>query len=202
MPRVALGIVICSAATAVGVARTKVLAKMASRAAKPDGLLVVQPERETEKHKGWSGGGEFDLGHPFGHPLKEGAERSLVDPGGALDRGTKNVEVQKNSTAGYVESNRQRDDDYEYYRIDATYHITGPRGHRLTMAFEGGLLGMLPATVVRRLLDDNPGLGLERRHDVGPLTRSSHFDRLVDPTLNGSIVPNLPKGSNGAYLAN
>jgi DNA polymerase-4 len=30
----------------VGVARTKVLAKMASRAAKPDGLLVVAPERE------------------------------------------------------------------------------------------------------------------------------------------------------------
>jgi DNA polymerase-4 len=30
----------------VGVARTKVLAKMASRAAKPDGLLVVPPERE------------------------------------------------------------------------------------------------------------------------------------------------------------
>ena len=31
----------------VGVARTKVLAKMASRAAKPDGLLVVAPEEET-----------------------------------------------------------------------------------------------------------------------------------------------------------
>jgi DNA polymerase-4 len=30
----------------VGVARTKVLAKMASRSAKPDGLLVVPPERE------------------------------------------------------------------------------------------------------------------------------------------------------------
>ena len=32
----------------VGVARTKVLAKMASRAAKPDGLLVVAPDRERE----------------------------------------------------------------------------------------------------------------------------------------------------------
>ncbi|MGA9372316.1 MAG: DNA polymerase IV, partial [Solirubrobacterales bacterium] len=31
----------------VGVARTKVLAKMASRAAKPDGLLVVSPQEET-----------------------------------------------------------------------------------------------------------------------------------------------------------
>ena len=31
----------------VGVARTKVLAKMASAAAKPDGLLVVEPDRET-----------------------------------------------------------------------------------------------------------------------------------------------------------
>ncbi|ADB48816.1 DNA polymerase IV [Conexibacter woesei] len=31
----------------VGVARSKVLAKMASRAAKPDGLLVLEPERET-----------------------------------------------------------------------------------------------------------------------------------------------------------
>ncbi len=35
-------------AVTVGVARTKVLAKMASRAAKPDGLLVVDPEREAE----------------------------------------------------------------------------------------------------------------------------------------------------------
>jgi DNA polymerase IV len=32
----------------VGVARTKVLAKMASRAAKPDGLLVVEPDHEAE----------------------------------------------------------------------------------------------------------------------------------------------------------
>jgi DNA polymerase IV len=35
-------------AVTVGVARTKVLAKMASNAAKPDGLLVVEPEREQE----------------------------------------------------------------------------------------------------------------------------------------------------------
>jgi len=35
-------------AITVGVARTKVLAKMASRAAKPDGLLVIEPDRETE----------------------------------------------------------------------------------------------------------------------------------------------------------
>ncbi len=33
-------------AVTVGVARTKVLAKMASRAAKPDGLLEIEPERE------------------------------------------------------------------------------------------------------------------------------------------------------------
>ena len=32
----------------VGVARTKVLAKMASRAAKPDGLIVIEPDRELE----------------------------------------------------------------------------------------------------------------------------------------------------------
>jgi len=32
----------------VGIARTKVLAKMASRAAKPDGLLLVRPDRERE----------------------------------------------------------------------------------------------------------------------------------------------------------
>jgi DNA polymerase-4 len=35
-------------AVTIGVARTKVLAKMASRAAKPDGLLVVEPDRERE----------------------------------------------------------------------------------------------------------------------------------------------------------
>jgi DNA polymerase-4 len=35
-------------AVTVGVARTKVLAKMASRAAKPDGLLVIEPEREAD----------------------------------------------------------------------------------------------------------------------------------------------------------
>jgi DNA polymerase-4 len=35
-------------AVTVGVARTKVLAKMASRAGKPDGLLVIEPDREAE----------------------------------------------------------------------------------------------------------------------------------------------------------
>jgi DNA polymerase IV len=35
-------------AVTVGVARTKVLAKMASRAAKPDGLLVIEPPQEQE----------------------------------------------------------------------------------------------------------------------------------------------------------
>jgi DNA polymerase-4 len=35
-------------AVTVGVARTKVLAKMASRAAKPDGLLVIEPTSEAE----------------------------------------------------------------------------------------------------------------------------------------------------------
>jgi DNA polymerase-4 len=35
-------------AITVGVARTKVLAKMASRAAKPDGLLVIETDREAE----------------------------------------------------------------------------------------------------------------------------------------------------------
>ncbi|HKH23767.1 MAG TPA: DNA polymerase IV [Solirubrobacterales bacterium] len=35
-------------AVTVGVARTKVLAKMASGAAKPDGLLVIDPDREAE----------------------------------------------------------------------------------------------------------------------------------------------------------
>ena len=35
-------------AVTVGVARTKVLAKMASRAAKPDGLLIIDPAREEE----------------------------------------------------------------------------------------------------------------------------------------------------------
>jgi DNA polymerase IV len=35
-------------AVTVGVARTKVLAKMASRAAKPDGLLVIDPDREAK----------------------------------------------------------------------------------------------------------------------------------------------------------
>ncbi len=35
-------------AVTVGVARTKVLAKMASRAAKPDGVLVIEPDREAE----------------------------------------------------------------------------------------------------------------------------------------------------------
>jgi DNA polymerase IV len=34
-------------AVTVGVARTKVLAKMASRAAKPDGILVIEPESEA-----------------------------------------------------------------------------------------------------------------------------------------------------------
>jgi DNA polymerase IV len=35
-------------AVTVGIARTKVLAKMASRAAKPDGLLLIEPDREAK----------------------------------------------------------------------------------------------------------------------------------------------------------
>src|SRR4051794_24732354 len=35
-------------AVTVGIARTKVLAKMASRAAKPDGLMLIEPEREAD----------------------------------------------------------------------------------------------------------------------------------------------------------
>jgi len=35
-------------AVTVGIARTKVLAKMASRAAKPDGLLLIEPDREAD----------------------------------------------------------------------------------------------------------------------------------------------------------
>jgi len=44
-------------AVTVGVARTKVLAKMASRAAKPDGLLLIEPGREDGVPEAASGGG-------------------------------------------------------------------------------------------------------------------------------------------------
>jgi hypothetical protein len=123
---------------------------------------ALEPDRESEAHRGWSGSAEFDMGHPVGHPLKEGAEDPLLDPGASKDRDGKTVRVTKNSTGDYVESNRQRDGDFDYYMFDAEYHITGPNGHRVTVAAADGLVGMLPATVLARLLTETPDLPLER----------------------------------------
>ncbi|MFL6052511.1 MAG: hypothetical protein ACJ72W_06285, partial [Actinoallomurus sp.] len=69
----------------------------------------TEPERETEVRRGWSHGFDFELGHPVGKPLSEGAERPLLDGGPANDRGPESVHsVKKNSTGDYVESNIQR----------------------------------------------------------------------------------------------
>jgi hypothetical protein len=120
-----------------------------------------EPERETEESRGWSGGFEFDLGHPVGHPLAEGAERPLLDPGASYDGGTKRVRVKANSTGDYVESNRQRDGGYDYYLFDATWLITGEHGHTVNIPIPNGFTGMLPAAVVRRLIAEFPDLNLE-----------------------------------------
>ncbi|MEV5755018.1 histidine-type phosphatase, partial [Actinoallomurus sp. NPDC052308] len=112
-----------------------------------------EPERETEMSGGLTRGLEFDLGHRIGRPIQEGAEQSLLDPGASRDRGRENVRVQKNSTGDYVESNRQRDGDFDYYVFDAEYHITGPHRHHVVVTVPDGFFGMLPATVVRRLID-------------------------------------------------
>jgi hypothetical protein len=119
-----------------------------------------EPERETEESRGWSGA-EFDLGHPVGHPLAEGAERPLLDPGLAYDGGSKRVRVKANSTGDYVEYNRQRDGGYDYYLFDATWLITGAHGDTVNVPIPNGFTGMLPAAVVQRLLAEDPDLALE-----------------------------------------
>ncbi|WP_345428659.1 hypothetical protein [Actinoallomurus vinaceus] len=122
----------------------------------------AEPDRENEAHRSRSGGTEWDVGHAVGHPLKPHAETPLLDPGVARDRDGTTVRVTKNSTGDYVESNRQRDGDFDYYVFDAEYHVTGPYGHRVSVAIADGLVGMLPATVVARLLAKDPHLPLER----------------------------------------
>jgi hypothetical protein len=112
----------------------------------------TEPEREKEVRRGWSYGFDFEFGHPVGKPLSEGAERPLLDGGPANDRGPESVHsVKKNSTGEYVESNIQRDGDYDYYRFDAEYVITGPHGHTVTVEIENGFIGMLPSVVLGRL---------------------------------------------------
>ncbi|MCO6005345.1 hypothetical protein NE236_10145 [Actinoallomurus purpureus] len=123
---------------------------------------AAEPDRVNETHRRSSGGIEFDLGHPAGHPLKKDAERPLLDPGVGADRDGTTVRVTKSSAGDFVESNRQRDGDFDYYVFDAEYHVTGPYGHRLRVATVDGLAGMLPATVVARLLAKDPDLPLER----------------------------------------
>ncbi|MEV0408531.1 hypothetical protein [Actinoallomurus sp. NPDC050550] len=123
---------------------------------------AAEPERAHEEHRSWSAGAEFDFGHAVGRPLEEGAEHPLLDPGGTADRGGKTTRVKQNSTGDYVESNRQRTGDFDYYVFEAEYHITGPHGHRVVVAIPDGLVGMLPATVVARLLAENPNLLLDQ----------------------------------------
>jgi hypothetical protein len=125
--------------------------------------VAEEPDRETEESRGWSVSADFDLGHPFGRPLEEGVEHPLIDPGGAFGRGSgKTRRVTTNATGDYVESNRQRDGDYDYYLFDADFVITGPHGHSVTVEAPNGFVGMLPVTVVQRLVAANPDLGLEQ----------------------------------------
>ncbi|MCW2863312.1 MAG: hypothetical protein JWP48_5020, partial [Actinoallomurus sp.] len=142
-----------------------------------------EPERETEEgRRGWSGGFDFELGHPVGEPLVDGAERSLLDPGGSIDRGTKKVRVKANSTGDYVEYNRQYDGPFDYYLFDATWIITGPRGHSVTIPISNGFVGMLPVPRAEQLRAQHPELNLE-----GPPPESSTEEpadpRDLDPGL-------------------
>ena len=70
----------------VGIARTKTLAKMASRAAKPDGLLVVRPDEESAflhplAGRGALGSGSGDRAAPArrGHRARRPAGRAAGD---------------------------------------------------------------------------------------------------------------------------
>ncbi|GAB3976051.1 hypothetical protein GCM10029978_061800 [Actinoallomurus acanthiterrae] len=120
-----------------------------------------EPAREHEAERGWSVDGEFDLGHTFARPLEEHADQPMIDPGISAGRDNRIARSHKNSAGDYVESNRQRDDDYDYYTFDARFHVSGPHGHYVVLDVPDGFIGMLPATVVRRLITDL-GLDLER----------------------------------------
>ncbi|WP_345362546.1 hypothetical protein, partial [Actinoallomurus liliacearum] len=120
-----------------------------------------EPAREHEVERGWSVDGEFDLGHAFARPLEEHADQPLFDPGMSSGKDNRTARTHKNSAGDYVESNRQRDDDYDYYTFDARFHVSGPHGHHVVLDVPDGLIGMLPAAVVRRLITDL-GLDLER----------------------------------------
>jgi hypothetical protein len=150
---------------------------------------AVEPDREDETHRSRSGNAEFDLGHPVGRPLEKGAENSLLDPGADGDRDGRTVRVTKNSRADYVESNRQRDGDFDYYVFDAEYHITGPHGHRVTVAAVNGLVGMLSTTVLDRLFAHHPGLPLERPPlDVDRLPGEWAREGTLPPDATARIV--------------
>jgi hypothetical protein len=59
--------------------------------------------------------------------------------------------VKENSTGDYVESNIQRDGDYDYYRFDAEFVISGPHGHTVSVQIANGFIGMLPSVVLSRV---------------------------------------------------
>ncbi|MFL6052138.1 MAG: hypothetical protein ACJ72W_04355, partial [Actinoallomurus sp.] len=48
-------------------------------------------------------------------------------------------------------SNIQRDGDYDFYRFDAEFVITGPQGHTVSVQIANGFIGMLPSVVLNRI---------------------------------------------------
>ncbi|MCW2863418.1 MAG: hypothetical protein JWP48_5126, partial [Actinoallomurus sp.] len=150
----------------------------------------AEPERETEVRRGWGYGFDAEVGHPVGKPLAEGAETPLLDGGPASDHGRETVRaVKKNSTGDYVESNIQRDGDYDYYRFDAEFVISGPHAHTVTVGIANGLIGMLPSVVLGRLgsLD---GLGPAEPVTVVPTDVPHHGpDADVPPVSPDDLVP-------------
>ncbi|HXA58598.1 MAG TPA: hypothetical protein VNW94_05495 [Streptosporangiaceae bacterium] len=123
---------------------------------------AAEPELEREGESGWTVDAEFDTGHAVGKPLREGVEHPLLDGGGAYGNERQTTRVAKNTAADYVESNRQRDGDFDYYVFDAEYHITGPHQHSVVVPIENGLTVILPTTVLWRLVTGDTPLPLER----------------------------------------
>ncbi|MCO5991695.1 hypothetical protein NE235_36850, partial [Actinoallomurus spadix] len=120
-----------------------------------------EPAREHEAERGWTFAGETNVGHAFARPIQEGADQPIIDPGGSYSKAKRKARMYKNSAGDYVESNRQRDDDYDYYVFDARFYVSGPRGHHVVLDVPDGFIGMLPVTVARRLINDL-GPDLER----------------------------------------
>ncbi|WP_432838042.1 hypothetical protein [Dactylosporangium sp. CA-092794] len=118
----------------------------------------VEPEIEHETYRGHGIALDAAFGAHAGQPLPHASEPTLLT-GGALPTFSRLDRIRDviSSAGDYVESNRQRSGEFDYYTFDVEYTVTGPE-LTMTATVAEGLKGVLPAYHSQRLAEEFPDL--------------------------------------------